>query len=169
MQKQRLGGKSYAPSEDHPLSPYSKALSDLVDFVDKMQEKVEEEKSGEGAVKKLLGCLKSHLSVGAHRMRAGAMEAALAEAADAARQAEEAEEGWLKDSVDSTPQRGVGAGGSMAGRKNMKVGKMYNSWENIVSLHFLSLARPRSCRPPLLHRPVQAEPSRAAGEAANLV
>lgn len=43
--KTRLGGKSYAPDENDPLSHYLKALGDFTDFIHKLHSIVEDEKN----------------------------------------------------------------------------------------------------------------------------
>ena len=40
VNKVRLGGKSYAPTADHPFSVYNKQLGELVDFVDRLQSRL---------------------------------------------------------------------------------------------------------------------------------
>ena len=83
-----------------------------------MQARLEEEKTEEAAAKRILGTLKSHaLKSGSLRLtgveRSFERLGRICEAAARA-SSEGSREG-------ATPKRDVGSGGSMAGRKNMKV------------------------------------------------
>ena len=45
---------------DHPFFAYNKGLCEFVDLSDRLQARLEEEKTEEGAAKRILGALKSH-------------------------------------------------------------------------------------------------------------
>ena len=59
--KLQLGGKSYAPTEDHAFFNFSKELVDFSNFMNKLHDKLEDEPIGEKALTKVLNSLKSHL------------------------------------------------------------------------------------------------------------
>ena len=59
--KLQLGGKSYAPTEDHAFFNFSKELVDFSNFMNKLHDKLEDETIGEKALTKVLNSLKSHL------------------------------------------------------------------------------------------------------------
>ena len=63
MQKLKLGGKSYAPTEEHDLYPYNKNLEEFLDFMDKLHSKIEDEKKPEEAVKKVLASFRYFIAV----------------------------------------------------------------------------------------------------------
>jgi hypothetical protein len=116
VNKLKLGGKSYAPTSDHALYPYNKELTEFLDLTDKLQERLEEEKTEEASSKKILGTLRSHV------LRSGMMKTV---AVEKSFQRLGLICNWASmtegSKVGSTPKRACGAGGSMAGRKNMKV------------------------------------------------
>ncbi|XP_076307910.1 PCNA-interacting partner-like isoform X2 [Tachypleus tridentatus] len=60
--KLRLGGKSYAPSLNCSLRPYSKGLGIFVDVLNSLQTIMEEDFSTESAVRRILNVLKNKLS-----------------------------------------------------------------------------------------------------------
>ena len=62
VQKLNLGGKSYAPGTDHPFMPFNKELKEFVDLIGKLYMKLEDEADFEKALKKVMFCLKCHLS-----------------------------------------------------------------------------------------------------------
>lgn len=60
-QKLRLGGKGYAPAEEHPLFPYCQQMVNLVNLVDKLQTMIEEEKNAQTALSKIISSVKRHI------------------------------------------------------------------------------------------------------------
>ena len=122
MQKLKLGGKSYAPTSEHPLTPYSKALTDLVDFVERLHHRVEEERSESAALKRLAASIRGQLAAqGSSAVKQAAQEALEVELARLGEEAAVAGQ-WLDgEEACVTPKRTVGDGGSVAGRKNLKV------------------------------------------------
>ncbi|CAD5111723.1 DgyrCDS1012 [Dimorphilus gyrociliatus] len=58
VMKTRLGGKSYAPDENDPLSHYLKALGDFTDFIHKLHSIVEDEKNSRKAIKSVVNAIK---------------------------------------------------------------------------------------------------------------
>ncbi len=61
VQKVHLGGKSYAPTNEHPFNPYFKELSEFVDLMSKLQTKIEDEPTPEEALQKILNILRTNL------------------------------------------------------------------------------------------------------------
>ena len=59
--KLELGGKSYAPTETHPFYNFSKELTDFSNLMSKLHDKLEDEQTGEKALMKVLGSIKSQL------------------------------------------------------------------------------------------------------------
>ena len=78
---------------------------------------MEEEKTEEAAAKKILGALKSH-ALKSGRLRLAGVERSFERLGRICEAALRASEGPREG---ATPKRAVGSGGSMAGRKNMKV------------------------------------------------
>jgi cysteinyl-tRNA synthetase len=62
VQKMKLGGKSYVPSSDHPFMPFNKDLTEFTNLMSKLYSKLEDEMDSENAFKKVMTCLKSHIS-----------------------------------------------------------------------------------------------------------
>ncbi len=116
VQKSKLGGKSYAPTQDHPFASFEKPLTDLVHFMEKMQNRVEEEKSPVVAVKKLVAALKSRLA-STPGVEAKKAERVMDEIVEMA----ERSNASFPTASHETPKRSVGCGGSLAGRANLKV------------------------------------------------
>ncbi|XP_068747987.1 PCNA-interacting partner-like isoform X1 [Montipora capricornis] len=64
----RLGGKSYAPSEDSPLLPLTKGLGEFVTFFQKLQNICEETADAKAAVLRVLNLLKVGISKSKERV-----------------------------------------------------------------------------------------------------
>lgn len=104
-----MGGKSYAPTSEHPFYPYIKQLTELVEFMEKLQNNVEDAKRCEDAAKKLVSAVKNRVLTG---------------------KAEHSLIGFFANAVErcggdyskgTTPKRSVSSGGSLVGRDNLKM------------------------------------------------
>ena len=116
MQKLKLGGKSYAPSSDHPFHPYNKELQEFIDFMEKVQDKIEDGKCETETIKKIFNLIKFQI-VKSAKLRTSSVETAIEKLVSLLQDLMESE----KFHSSSTPKRSVGCGGSVAGRKNLKV------------------------------------------------
>ncbi len=125
VNKLRLGGKSYAPTEDHPFYPFNKELCELVDLTDKLQAKIEDEATEESAMKKVVSAIKSYMqrnsSLG---IKIASVEKCSQKLTTLGLLAIRADSGRTAD----TPKRAVGSGGSIVGRRNMKVRKEFSNF-----------------------------------------
>ena len=61
VQKMKLGGKSYAPTLNHPFMPFNKELTEFADLMSKLYSKLEDEPDCKKALLKVMNCLKSHV------------------------------------------------------------------------------------------------------------
>lgn len=116
VQKLKLGGKSYAPSSDHPFHPYNKELQEFIDFMEKLQDKIEDGKCESETIRKIFNLIKCQI-VKSAKLRTSSVETAVDKLVCLLNELMESER--LHSS--STPKRPVGCGGSVAGRKNLKV------------------------------------------------
>ncbi|XP_019617998.1 PREDICTED: PCNA-interacting partner-like [Branchiostoma belcheri] len=114
MQK-RLGGKSYAPSQDNPLLQHIKGLSEFVTLLQKMQTVVEECTDARAALGRLLTMLKNVLmrSKDLTLRRASVEAVAMAMMEEAGRLADHLSQGRADT---ASPKRSPGSGGSVYGR-----------------------------------------------------
>lgn len=71
----RLGGKSYAPSENCPLRLYLKALEQFVDLLNQLQTIIEEDADTKSATSRVINILKNRLvKCGSSRLRQSSVE-----------------------------------------------------------------------------------------------
>lgn len=120
-QKLKLGGKSYAPKDDHPLMPYSKEIAEFIELMDKLHDKIEEEKQRGECVRKVLSIIKLQVLKNSEcSMKTSSVEKVFARFLSMAVSIMD-----RQDSVHSeTPKKEVGCGGSLVGRKNLKVSEI---------------------------------------------
>ena len=59
--KLQLGGKSYAPTDDHPFSKFSKELTDFTNFMGKLHNTLEDENDAQKALVKICKSLKVYI------------------------------------------------------------------------------------------------------------
>ena len=121
VRRLRLGGKSYAPTAKHPLAEFNKELCEFVTLWDKIQTKLEEEKNEREAVVKVLNLLK-FLAKKTTILKSNEIERAFDNALKTINDLTEDSEKQLR--LNSTPNRLVGSGGSMVGRKAIKVSNL---------------------------------------------
>ena len=74
IQKLKLGGKSYVPSSDHPFMPFNKDLTEFTNLMSKLYSKLEDEIDSENAFKKVMTCLKSHISKSSTTLKISSVE-----------------------------------------------------------------------------------------------
>ena len=108
----RLGGKSYAPTSDHPLAPYNKELVEFADVVHKMYTQLEEAPNPGDAVKKVLAAVRSQMVRNATHMRLSSVDKVFADLGAIAAMTQKR---YGQGGGGLTPQRG-----SMAGQLNAK-------------------------------------------------
>eukprot|EP00095_Tigriopus_kingsejongensis_P011999 maker-scaffold266_size231069-snap-gene-1.23 protein:Tk11999 transcript:maker-scaffold266_size231069-snap-gene-1.23-mRNA-1 annotation:"hypothetical protein BRAFLDRAFT_88535" len=115
--KLKLGGKSYAPTPDHPFYAWNKELSDFEALMDKLQSRIEDTRDQEEVGKKLVQVLKS-FALKSENLRKARIE-------ECTQIMEEIFDSYCQASqvfkASGTPTRTVGSGGSVRGRNNMKV------------------------------------------------
>ena len=132
MQKVKLGGKSYAPSENHPFAPYSPAFCQFVELMDKLNTRIEDDKEPEVALRKISNMIKMQI----YKNNTGKLKTShldkisdsIMEAFSFSTERLEKIQNWLASKHDGestsqqflTPKRTVGCGGSVVGRKNRK-------------------------------------------------
>ena len=130
VQKIELGGKSYAPSSNHPFFPYTREFCLFAELMNKLNTKLEDEKDPESALRKVLSLLKIAICKNdTGKVKTTILEEISEHMMDIYTMANEriaAIQLWIttkrKESNDKfrTPERSVGCGGSIVGRKNHK-------------------------------------------------
>ena len=125
-----LGGKSYAPSDNHPFAPYNREFCLFVELMNKLNTKIEDEKDPEAALSKILCLLKIAICKNnTGKVRTTSLEeisGRIMEIYKMTSQRTAAIQEWIsikrQESSDKfrTPERSVGSGGSIVGRKNHK-------------------------------------------------
>ena len=131
VQRSKLTGNRDAPTSEHPFHPYQKEILDFNEFMDKLQDRVEDERDPESMCKKILHSLKClAFKLSSSGLHVAKVESRFASLAQLATDLTEGRNRGLAAYGAATPQRNVGAGGSMAGRINVKVKKY-------VDLNFL--------------------------------
>ena len=125
-----LGGKSYAPSNNHPFAPYNREFCLFVELVNKLNTKIEDEKDPEAALKKILSIIKIAICKNnTGKVKTSILDEISEHIIDIYQWTSDrttAIQRWIntkrQESNDNfqTPQRSVGCGGSIVGRKNHK-------------------------------------------------
>ncbi|XP_078586882.1 PCNA-interacting partner-like [Branchiostoma floridae x Branchiostoma japonicum] len=123
MQK-RLGGKSYAPSQDNPLLQHIKGLSEFVTLLQKMQTIVEECTDSRSALGRLLTVLKNVLMRSKDlTLRKSSVEVvAVTMMEEAGRLADQLSD---RRTDTASPKRSPGSGGSVYGRDVSRFIQLY--------------------------------------------
>ncbi|CAH1252883.1 PARPBP [Branchiostoma lanceolatum] len=124
VMKKRLGGKSYAPSQDNPLLQHIKGLSEFVTLLQKMQTIVEECTDSRSALGRLLTVLKNVLmrSKDLTLRRSSVEVVAVTMMEEAGRLADQLSNGRTDT---ASPKRSPGSGGSVYGRDVSRFIQLY--------------------------------------------
>ena len=128
VQRSKLTGNREAPTSEHPFFPFQKELSEFNEFMEKLQDKIEDEKDAEAACRKILNSLRSLALKRSSSLKVGKMDACFATLGDLSGAAFR-RLASMSAAESGTPKRNTGAGGSMAGKKNVKVTKKIMSKE----------------------------------------
>jgi hypothetical protein len=118
IMRRRLGGKSYAPDPNVPLAQHVKGLGEFVDLINKLQTIVEEDTNSSSAIRRVLNAIKMsivrcrdntirHQSVDAVNNRLQIHASKIMEI--------------VSQETDDSPKRNASVGGSMLGRKTLKI------------------------------------------------
>lgn len=114
----RLGGKSYAPNSSHRLAPHVKGLSDFTDLMHKLQTVIEEDSDSRSAIRKVLCLLKNTVAKCPEcRLRKQSVD----DVRDRLMARAEVILGVIDATKESSPKRNASAGGSLLGRRTLKV------------------------------------------------
>ena len=112
--------QGYAPTEDHPFYEFLAELTELVDLMEKLHDHIEDEGNEVKAVGKVLNSLKSHM-IKSGKVKTVAVNKAYETTHEFIKSIAFAVKTNTGSSSAVTPKKDVGSGGSMAGRRSIKV------------------------------------------------